>query len=162
MGILGMEQKISYFIQGSLQEAPNIMIVDNDPICHLIAEKITKQSGCVGQIQQAWDGNEALQQLTNALSLKLQLPDIILLDINMPTLDGFEFLAAFQQLRRQMKKAPNVVVLSSSILPSDRHKARTLGADHVVEKPLTSSLFKDIVRICMGKADVTTSAGRSA
>jgi len=70
------------------------------------------------EIRAALDGREALEALREAD----YVPDLILLDINMPRMNGFEFLRAYVE-EFEPETAPVIVMLTSSLMPSDREAA---------------------------------------
>ncbi|GAA5534169.1 response regulator [Deinococcus aluminii] len=92
----------------------------------------------------AWDGVEALEHLAGAKDGG-QLPDLILLDLNMPRLNGFEVLAA---LRADPALAPLVVVVfTTSSAETDVQQAYALQANAYVSKPATLDEFLHLVNL---------------
>jgi CheY-like chemotaxis protein len=74
------------------------------------------------------------------------LPDMILLDINMPLMDGWEFLKAYDQIKDRLGKAIKIYVVSSSIDERDVSRARSIN--HVVdyvEKPVTTDRLRELL-----------------
>ena len=80
----------------------------------------------------AADGAQALQRLEHSIY------DAVLMDLQMPVMDGFDFLRAFEQLPEVRRRGTSVVMLSSSPLDSDRDRALSYASvkDYVV-KPLS-------------------------
>jgi CheY-like chemotaxis protein len=118
-----------------------VLMVDDDPDdIELIKEafsEIDPQTEC----HHALNGREAIQLLRNEGFTK---PDIILLDINMPIMNGWEFL-------KQIKASPNwkdipVIVYSTSNREQDRLLARELGASQFISKPEDYRSLKEILR----------------
>ena len=97
-------------------------VVEDDPITSSITQLIVKKKLHVAQVQPHANGQRALDSLQAALRDEAAIPDLILLDLNMPLMDGWEFLDAFGRL----PLAPQVCVfiLTSSINPEDIEKAR--------------------------------------
>jgi CheY-like chemotaxis protein len=116
-----------------------ILIVDDERIFHFLSTKIIEVCGIPSEISSAYDGAEALTKLNNGL-----LPDFILVDLDMPNMNGFEFLERF---KRTPDNHAKVIVLSSSNTEDERKRALELGADLYMSKPLTeanvNSLFRD-------------------
>ena len=121
-----------------------IMLVDdNDADIELT--KSTLEEGKVRMnIVTASDGQQALEQLEQALTRGDELPDLILLDLNMPRLDGRGLLRTMRQ-REELKAIP-VVVLTSSDAEQDIVKSYKLGANCYVNKPVGLDEFQKIVR----------------
>ncbi len=100
----------------------NILVVDDDLVLQSLLKSCLEAEGYV--VSLASDGNEALTKL------KLSSVDIIILDINMPTLDGIEMLKIRQD------KTP-VIVISSLDTEQDRVNVFELGADDFLSKPFS-------------------------
>jgi CheY-like chemotaxis protein len=82
--------------------------------------------------------HEALADFSQALNTGQPLPEVILLDINMPDLNGWQFLEALLALGPQ--PAPGVYIVSSSIAPADRERAISYG---IVRQFLVKPIGKD-------------------
>ena len=71
------------------------------------------------------------------------LPDLILLDLNMPVMDGFSFLQAFQKINLPRKDQVSIIIVTSSHDPKDMARAKQMGVTKYLTKPLTEeSLFE--------------------
>jgi CheY-like chemotaxis protein len=102
-----------------------IWVVDDDAVCQIIIRKIIKKSEMFSDIATFPNGYEALTALKKALENNEILPDIILLDINMPIMDGWEFMEEITLLKSQINKRIAIYIVSSSIAVEDKHKAKT-------------------------------------
>lgn len=121
-----------------------IMLVDDNE-ADIELTKSTLEEGKVRMdIVTAGDGQHALDQLEATLARGEELPDLILLDLNMPRLDGRGFLSQMRQ-REELKAIP-VVVLTSSDAEQDIVKSYKLGANCYVNKPVGLDEFQKIVR----------------
>lgn len=121
-----------------------IMLVDDNE-ADIELTKSTLEEGKVRmEIITASDGQNALDELERALAHGEGLPDLILLDLNMPRLDGRGFLGKLRQ-REELKAIP-VVVLTSSDAEQDIVKSYKLGANCYVNKPVGLDEFQKIVR----------------
>ncbi|MFK7888853.1 MAG: response regulator [Gammaproteobacteria bacterium] len=121
-----------------------LMVVEDDAIERMIYERVLKRSGIVANILSFSYAEEALAHLQDAGSDSV---DAILLDINMPRMDGFEFLDA---LKRQFGARFRAVVfmLTSSTNPRDAARADTYAiVRDFFNKPLDDDL---IARIAEG------------
>lgn len=127
----------------------NILLVDDDDVDAMLfcrAMKCTQDESCVVHGK---DGVEALEILRKQHSNKqLQEPYVIVLDINMPRMNGHEFLS---ELRSDEKLgASRVVVMTTSQDPKDINRAYVLGASGYVVKPTGTVAMKSIVNSLHG------------
>ncbi|MBD2209583.1 CHASE2 domain-containing protein [Nostoc linckia FACHB-104] len=116
------QQKISG-IQGS---APQILIVDDDENHRALLINLLQQIGC--RILEASEGKQGL-----ALA-KESIPDVILLDLAMPNMDGFEFMVNLQS-QSQTRSIP-IIVSSANVFEENRQRSLQAGATAFVPKPL--------------------------
>ena len=73
------------------------------------------------------------------------LPDVVLLDINLPGEDGWDFIESFEQISAEMIKKPKIYMLSSSANPADQQKALSnKNIENYYVKPLSKDDFKEI------------------
>jgi CheY-like chemotaxis protein len=72
----------------------------------------------------------------------MSLPDIVLLDLNMPILDGFGFLEEFKRLDLANHDQVQIIVVSSSENPEDIKRAKNLGASRYIAKPLLEETLR--------------------
>ncbi|WP_370090205.1 response regulator [Ekhidna sp.] len=111
-----------------MQNPNKILLVDDDPIFLTLAELAIKKEQTSIEIFKAMNGEEAIEFLKN------QSVDIIFLDLNMPVMNGWEFLDAFPQLKN---RGDQIYILTSSIDPSDQRKAdENPYVTSMLEKPL--------------------------
>lgn len=111
----------------------SIFLVDDDPINNLINKRLLGKVGISNQIIEFLEGEEALIQIE---TLPSENQILIFLDINMPVLNGWEFIEKYKEIypNRQDK----IVILSSSIDYQDRQKAKEYQiVSGFLEKPLT-------------------------
>lgn len=121
-----------------------IMLVDDNE-ADIELTKATLEEGKVRMnVVTAIDGQDALDQLEATVKKGEELPDLILLDLNMPRLDGRGFLGKLRQT--DPLKAIPVVVLTSSDAEQDIVKSYKLGANCYVNKPVGLDEFQKIVR----------------
>ncbi|MDX2305315.1 MAG: response regulator [Microscillaceae bacterium] len=122
------------------------LVVEDDEITSFLIQKTLSKSNVFKEILSFENGQPALVYLQEALAQLKPIPDLILLDINMPIMDGWELLDALQELH-----FPNhipVVMLTSSINEEDRRKAKTYkNVQGYFTKPLTEKYVEELVKL---------------
>lgn len=123
----------------------NILLVDDDKIFNFLSEKTITSLGLANEISFASNGKQALDILDVCKKGQLQMPDIIFLDLDMPVMNGYEFLEAFSKLDLPNKNAITIVVLTSSADPRDIDRTKQLGIRYYYNKPLSRDEIKKLV-----------------
>lgn len=125
----------------------NIMLVDDDKIFNFLSEKTITSLGLANEIHFASNGEQALKILQLYRDGEVQKPDIIFLDIDMPVMNGYEFIEAFANMDLPDKHLITIVVLTSSIDPHDLERAKELGVKYYFNKPLSREEIKKLIGI---------------
>jgi CheY-like chemotaxis protein len=120
-------------------------IIDDDPIYVYGFKKLIKLKRLHSQITSFSNGSQALTWLKNPFNAP-NLPDVIFLDVNMPGMDGWEFLQEFAEIKSQLGKKISIYMLSSSINLNDVYRAKN-NADVVdyIFKPINEQQLTDIL-----------------
>jgi CheY-like chemotaxis protein len=114
-----------------------VFLVDDDPIQTMITSQLVKLYSSTVEYVIYNNGAEVIQGLKEGL-----VPDIILLDINMPIMNGFEFLNVYQHQTHTAK----VFMLSSSDNEEDRNQAEKYNCvEGYATKPVTKEFIHDIL-----------------
>lgn len=123
-----------------------MLLVDDDSATNFINEIVIRETGLVRQIVKASTGMQALEFLKIKINSKHPQPEIILLDINMPAMDGWEFMEAYRVLEEEQKAKIIVVMLTTSLNPDDEERARNIKEiNDFRNKPLTAEIFIELV-----------------
>lgn len=108
-----------------------ILLVDDEESDNFFHEIIIRQTGVCNHIKFAIDGESALDYLIKSddpgNSETHPRPDIIYLDINMPRMNGFEFLEEYQKMDEKFKSKVVIIMLSTSLNPGDKAKAMSFN-----------------------------------
>ena len=125
----------------------SVCIIDDDIIYQYLAKEEIEYTDLVQKVLFFDDGEQAIQFIDEKLKGNdiSELPDVIFLDINMPIMDGWEFLDAYILLRPRIGKKIVIYVVSSSIDMRDMDKARnySLVSDYII-KPVSSNRLTSI------------------
>lgn len=115
-----------------------ILIIDDEIVDCLVHSKILEKGNYAEQVLTLNSGKAALEYLNNLIKNNFHWPSYIFLDINMPTMNGFQFIEEFSKYPDILKEQTKIYILSSSINPKDKEKAKTnpLVEDFLI-KPLT-------------------------
>ena len=120
---------------------PIVMVDDEEPDRELV-RRYYKRSGLSNPLLQFFDGPSFLVYLEETEESKAPLPAIVLMDINMPRLNGFETVEAMRRDVR-FRKLPVVMMLTSSNDPRDRERATAAGANGYLLKPYNPNYYLD-------------------
>jgi len=125
-----------------LRKNKPILLVEDDKVDAMTVKRALKEIQVPNQLNITTNGEEALEYLQNSDN---ELPIIILLDLNMPKMNGIEFLKVMKQ-DPNIKRIP-VVVLTTSQEEQDKIESYNLGVAGYVHKPVDYDHFVDAMRI---------------
>lgn len=121
-----------------------VLLLDDNKATNFIHKKFINRSGCAKEVLCFEMGNDALQYLTN---FDNEFPELIFVDINMPTMDGWEFFELFNRINRIEKDDCRTILLTTSLSPSDETKIAELeSVDDIMLKPLNPESIGYVVK----------------
>ena len=95
------------------------MLVDDDPSTNYLHTRVIKAGACAEHVDVVDNGQAAIDFIRKAAAEKKPFPELILLDINMPVLNGWEFLEAYKRLPDSEKGNSKIIMLTTSMNPDD-------------------------------------------
>ncbi|MBF0550096.1 MAG: response regulator [Deltaproteobacteria bacterium] len=116
----------------------NILLVEDDPVAQRIVTRSLENVTC--EVDIAGDGVEAIDKL-----LEKDF-DLVLMDIRLPNLDGFELIRHIREKEESTQKHLPIVAMTGSALPTDYDRAMEAGADTYIIKPVLPEMITEIVR----------------
>lgn len=127
-----------------------ILLVDDDESDNFFHSLTINDADICHQIKVVTDGRHALDYMIRsadpALADEYPKPDIIFLDINMPRVDGFEFLEEYHKLDKEIKSDIVIIMLTTSLSPYDLERAKeSILIKEFKNKPLTPEMLQEIV-----------------
>ena len=133
------------------QKLKCILVIDDDEPTNFFTRMILEEMGCAEHIITLQSGQDALEYLAKSegetLDNLYQSPDLIFLDINMPAMNGWEFLDEYRKLRIAPQHKIIMVMLTTSLFPEDKARAnRSPEISGFENKPLTLEKLERILK----------------
>jgi CheY-like chemotaxis protein len=127
-----------------MEKLPLILLVDDEPATNYTHERLLKQLGVAEEIHAVTSGEEAIALLSRETPLA---PALVLLDVNLPGLGGFEFIDAFQLLPAAQRAATHIVLLTGGMTSQDLLRLHELTIAGLVIKPLTREKINTLLQL---------------
>lgn len=121
-----------------------IMLIDDNPDDNFYHERVIKKSNAAETVISETSAIEALEYLRSKNDNNRPQPDLIFLDINMPGMNGWEFLDEYQKLDKELQGHVIVIMLTTSENPDDRIRAIKVVPDFRT-KPVTTEMLEEII-----------------
>ena len=130
-----------------MNKVKTLGIVDDDTIYTFLVKKTIEQTNLVNTIKVFENGLDAIEFLKKNADNYDALPEIILLDLSMPVMDGWEFLEEYILLSPKLDRKITIYIISSSISPFDIAKAKSISfvTDFII-KPVSKEKFIEIFK----------------
>jgi len=124
------------------------IVVDDDPISNTICKLTLEMVLGKVDLESFTNPKEALDYITEKYAMPVPWKTILLLDINMPIMSGWEFLERFDALSENVKAAIDIYILSSSVDPRDKDRSYSnKNVRNYLLKPLTADVIKKVLKV---------------
>ncbi|RTY95874.1 response regulator [Flavobacterium sp. GT3R68] len=126
-----------------------LTIIDDDEVFVFLTTKAIEKTNIVDKVTVFHNGKQALTFFEQNFNKPELLPEIILLDLFMPVMDGWQFLEEFIKIQPRFEKKIVVYVITSSISPIDAKKAKTITqiSDFIVKPVTKEKLLDNILKL---------------
>lgn len=123
-----------------MNDVGNILVIDDDPVSNFMVERLFKKLSITERVKLCRNGKDGLKFICENPE---NLPSLILVDINMPVMDGVEFLQAFHKLILPVEKIKIIFISASSL---EKKNAELLKDYDILLKPITAEKIKKILK----------------
>lgn len=129
-----------------MKKIETFCIVDDDDIYQFTTSLLLKKTDLVNKIIVFSNGLKAINFLKDEMGNKENIPDVLFLDINMPVMDGWEFLEEYLLIKSMMPKTVVIYMVSSSVDEKDVLKAKSISAlSGYLVKPISSQNIMEVI-----------------
>lgn len=132
-----------------MKKVKQLLLVEDDQVGAYLAQLAMEEAGIAEDIVICGNGQEALEYLKKGLSPKpdqhIHFPELIFLDLNMPVMDGYEFLQEFMEIEELKGKNIHVIILSSASFKKEQARIEALPASGYIEKPLNIDKLAEVL-----------------
>lgn len=130
-----------------MKKLSSVLLIDDDSTTNFLNSLLLKRLDVAEILLVAENGAVGLDILTAVCAgATADCPALILLDVNMPVMNGIEFLEAYQHLPLAQRQAIIVVLLTTSVHPRDLERVRQLPIAGTLNKPLTEEKVRSLLR----------------
>ncbi len=130
-----------------MKKLDTILLIDDDPATNFLHKFILEKENCATNIISIQSAEEALEYIKETIKKGFQCPELIFLDINMPRMNGWEFIDEYKKITQDNTVSKIVVMLTTSLDPKDKEKAENIqDINEFISKPLTSEKLRHLLQ----------------
>lgn len=123
-----------------------VWLIDDDEVFVFLTKKLITASEQEVSLETYINGQDAIDRLREIADDEAALPDLILLDLNMPVMDGWEFLNAYQEVEFSNPDKIQLYIVTSSISPYEVERAKQIPAvQEFIVKPMVKQKFVELI-----------------
>lgn len=124
-----------------------ILLIDDSESANFLHQKVIREIGCAEKIHIETNATDALRFLNTEDNERFPQPEIIFLDLNMPGMNGWDFLEEYKKMDRELRWGTLIVILTTSRNPDDEALARVKHPNSVfLHKPLLRTSLEKILQ----------------
>lgn len=135
-------------VKEPIHKYKSVLLIDDNELDNFINEKTLESNLFAKKIYVSTSAKSAIEFLNNIIiagDFQAMYPDVLFVDINMPLMDGFQFIEYFKGNLEKTIKPSKLVILTSSVNHEDKAKAQAISKDIIfLNKPLTQAMLDQI------------------
>ncbi|MGC1241572.1 MAG: response regulator [Chryseosolibacter sp.] len=124
----------------------NLLLVDPDEISLLAYRRMAEMSGRFASVRSATNGLTAFDLLNQAAEGRLPIPDVLIINMNMPVLNGITLLKVLKKWDCAEKKNIHIIVSGTALSEDEKHSLQSFGVSDFLQKPVSFEAFDEAVR----------------
>lgn len=130
----------------------HFIVIDDSKLNCFIAEKLIRNNESAVSVQVFMEATEALEYINNRTDIQFPSRTLIIVDIQMPVMNGFEFVESFEKLPETIKVQYEIFMISSSINENDHNRISNYpSVKKLLQKPLTKEMLSYIIDFKSGQ-----------
>lgn len=130
-----------------MKKLHTILLIDDDFATNFLHKMVIEKENCTENIISMQNAEEALVYLKSKIDGEYPHPELIFLDINMPGMNGWEFLEEYKKIDIKQQAEKVVIMLTTSLDPADRERADDIKQiTEFKSKPLTKEILRQLLK----------------
>ncbi len=131
-----------------MEESNKVFLIDDDRLSNFVNRSILRSIGLGFKVFPFETAEDGLEKFKELVARKLPLPELILLDINLPAMDGWEFLIEYAKLVPEMQTRPMIYMLTASVDKKDADRANSFPhVTGIITKPFRVEKLSEILHL---------------